>query len=232
MLPLPDRIRAVVFDVDGTLYRQPPLRACMAGELAAAALRSPRGAARTARVLAEFRRVREELRGIEPAGESLEAVSFGIAGDRLGVPPAEVARLVEEWMQRRPLKYLRACRRPGLPRLLATAAARRVALGVLSDYPAAAKLHALALPDVFSVVLCTTDPDINAFKPHPRGFLRACERLGIPPEEVLYVGDRPETDAAGANAAGISCVLVGRRRRGPEAHGRRLASIGRHLARC
>ena len=38
------RIRAVLFDVDGTLYRQRPLRLLMAAELCALAFRHPRGA--------------------------------------------------------------------------------------------------------------------------------------------------------------------------------------------
>jgi FMN phosphatase YigB (HAD superfamily) len=60
-----------------------------------------------------------------------------------------------------------------------------------------------------SLALCATDPDINAFKPHPKGFLHACARWGLPPAEVLYVGDRPEVDALGAVQAGMPCALLG-----------------------
>jgi FMN phosphatase YigB (HAD superfamily) len=41
-----------------------------------------------------------------------------------------------------------------------------------------------------SLALCATSPEINAFKPHPKGFLHACALWGLPPEEVLYIGDR------------------------------------------
>ena len=58
-------------------------------------------------------------------------------------------------------------------------------------------------------MLCSTDKEINAFKPHPRGYLRACEEWGLQPQEVLYVGDRPEVDAKGAKAAGMPCMMVG-----------------------
>jgi FMN phosphatase YigB (HAD superfamily) len=57
--------------------------------------------------------------------------------------------------------------------------------------------------------MCTSDPEIDAFKPHPRGFMRACEQWGLAPEEVLYVGDRPEIDAAGAVTAGLHAVIIG-----------------------
>ena len=71
------------------------------------------------------------------------------------------------------------------------------------------KLKALHLDDHFSVTLCATDFEINAFKPHPAGFLRACEIWDLDPSEVLYIGDRPEVDAAGAQAAGMPCLIIG-----------------------
>jgi FMN phosphatase YigB (HAD superfamily) len=59
-------------------------------------------------------------------------------------------------------------------------------------------------------VLCTSDPEVRALKPNPRGFLRACERWRIEPREVLVVGDRADVDARGAAAAGMPCVIIGR----------------------
>ncbi len=88
---------------------------------------------------------------------------------------------------------------------------RRIRVGVLSDYPAQAKLEALGLGGRFSPVLCTTDPEIGALKPHPRGFLRACEIWRLAPRDVLMVGDRADADAAGAASAGMPCVIVGGR---------------------
>jgi putative hydrolase of the HAD superfamily len=43
-------------------------------------------------------------------------------------------------------------------------------------------------------------------KPNPKIYLKACTALGLPPERVLYVGDRPETDIAPAKAAGLKTV--------------------------
>jgi putative hydrolase of the HAD superfamily len=60
--------------------------------------------------------------------------------------------------------------------------------------------------------MSSSDPRVGAFKPNPRGFLKACERLRLHPREVLMVGDRPDTDAAGAGAAGMPCVIIGRGR--------------------
>src|SRR5215813_14173505 len=75
------------------------------------------------------------------------------------------------------------------------------------------KLKSLGVADRMSVALCATDPEINAFKPHPTGFLHACALWGLRPEEVLYVGDRPEVDAVGALNAGMPCVILSQRAR-------------------
>jgi putative hydrolase of the HAD superfamily len=54
-------------------------------------------------------------------------------------------------------------------------------------------------------------------KPSPELFLRAVARLGGAPGQALHVGDVPELDEAGAQAAGIASVLVDRAGRlGPE----------------
>ena len=53
---------------------------------------------------------------------------------------------------------------------------RGLKVGVFSDYPAEEKLKALRLDHVVSLSIDATEPDVNAFKPHPRGFLKAAER--------------------------------------------------------
>ncbi len=47
-----------------------------------------------------------------------------------------------------------------------------------------------------------------ARKPHAAPFLRALELLGMPPADVVHVGDRPAKDVAGARAVGMRCLRV------------------------
>jgi putative hydrolase of the HAD superfamily len=49
--------------------------------------------------------------------------------------------------------------------------------------------------------------------------LKALELLRVDPHEALFVGDRAETDVAGARAAGMRAVLLERRGRAREAAG-------------
>jgi HAD superfamily hydrolase (TIGR01549 family) len=206
------RIRGVLFDVDGTLYHQRPLRLRMALELAFAPLLTGQPAAglRAVRVLREYRRCHEELRTPSHAG-LVASAQISKAARRAGVTPDEATSIVEQWMVRRPLRHLSRYRRDGLVEALEQLQRAGVVLGVLSDYPAHAKLEALGVADYFSLTLCTTDEGINALKPRPDGFLVACQRWGLTPEEVLYVGDRPEVDGAGALAAGLRCAIIGGR---------------------
>ena len=48
----------------------------------------------------------------------------------------------------------------------------------------------------------------EAGKPDPKCFLEAVEKLGLPKEKVIYVGDQVFTDIIGANAAGLANILV------------------------
>ncbi len=52
-----------------------------------------------------------------------------------------------------------------------------------------------------------TSCEVGAAKPDPRLFAEAARRLGLPPSEILHVGDRPELDLAGATAAGFGAVV-------------------------
>lgn len=58
-----------------------------------------------------------------------------------------------------------------------------------------------AVPGVFS-------NELGVAKPHPRMFEAACDLLGIPAGQVLHVGDNPDADVAGAQAAGMTAALV------------------------
>ncbi|WP_311172039.1 HAD-IIA family hydrolase [Halobellus ordinarius] len=52
------------------------------------------------------------------------------------------------------------------------------------------------------------DPTTVLGKPSKPARRMALERLGLPPEDVLVVGDRPDTDIAFGNRAGMATALV------------------------
>jgi len=54
---------------------------------------------------------------------------------------------------------------------------------------------------------CVFGSDVTNKKPHPEGLLVCLERLGVQPEDAVYVGDSPE-DMAMARAAGVFSIAV------------------------
>jgi len=204
-------LQAVLLDVDGTLYHQPALRAFMAAELASSfATKGPARAVRDLRLLRIFRHERERLRRLGKPAESLESAQYARAAAVAHVDEHEIRAVVEEWIYRRPLKYLGRLARAGCQETLSALAGRGLRIGVLSDYPTADKVEALGLTAVMSLQLCATDTSINAFKPHPAGFLEACRRWAIDADQVAYVGDRVDVDVAGAREAGMRAIVIGR----------------------
>jgi len=214
LVPL-QTIRAVLFDVDGTLYRQAPVRFGMSLEMARYFLRSlsPGTFVPLVRRILCFRRTRERLRAIGRPTKSLESLQYAEPASELGEDAAHLRATVSEWILRRPLRHVGKARRRDVDRFLTLLQSRGIKAGAFSDYPVRDKLEAMSLHDHFSIALCATDSEVNAFKPHPAGFLRACELWNLEPREVLYIGDRPEVDAVGAQAAGMPCLIVGAKTR-------------------
>jgi FMN phosphatase YigB (HAD superfamily) len=201
--------RAVLFDVDGTLYSQKPLRLRMAAELLLAGPLRGRLVTPDLKVLQRYRKLRETLRDGRPEGMSLAEAEYAVPARALGVGLERVREVVEEWIHRRPLRYLAGVRRKGLQAGLQRLREAGLRVGVFSDHRIGHKLEALGVHDLVDGAWDATDAEIDAFKPDPRGFEVCCERLGVPCDEAVYVGDRVEVDLEGARAAGMACLLIG-----------------------
>lgn len=81
-------------------------------------------------------------------------------------------------------------------------------LGVISnaDGRVEALLESVGLRPHFELVVDSGLVGID--KPDPRIFHLAAERMGVRPDEALYVGDIYEIDVQGARAAGMDAVLI------------------------
>ena len=202
MIPLGwDRVGLVVFDMDGTLYRQRPLRIRMARDLALHTLLK-RDVTAIA-VLARYRRIRERL-GDEQVID-FEHALISQTADATANSPDDVRSIVSEWIEQRPLTYLAACRYPGVPQLFAGLRRSGRSIGILSDYPAKAKLEALGL--AAEHVVCAGDEGIGCLKPHPKGLAFLIAAAGAKPEETLVIGDRVDRDGLVARRVGAQALI-------------------------
>jgi|SRR5579871_132647 len=87
-------------------------------------------------------------------------------------------------------------------------AAKLIALGMTRYWLAADGISLDVAPFVAALEHATGRPALVFGKPAQRFFLAAAERLGLPPEEILMVGDDIEADIGGAQAAGLQGALV------------------------
>jgi HAD superfamily hydrolase (TIGR01549 family) len=204
------QLKALIFDVDGTLYRQRPVRYGMLWRLLGAYVRQPAQSLLMFRVLHAYRRAQEVLRASHLADGSTALRQLQLACEWTGVAPEFAEACVTRWMEQEPLALVARSRRAGVVEFLETAKERGVRLGICSDYPPTAKLRALGIAHFFEVVVSAQDPEVRQFKPSPRGLETALRRLGVSQFQALYIGDRPEVDAVAASSAGIACVIIGR----------------------
>lgn len=211
-LPLPsESLEAVIFDVDGTLYDQRRLRWRMLITLGKA-LCPHREGWRTLKALRAFRAHRES--DAAKGAVATLAFQYDWVARHTGLAPEVVQASVDNWIFRRPLIHLEACRYPGVRRLFNTLRFRGVKIGVFSDYPAEEKLRALGLTADSTV--CSTDEGVRRLKPDPRGLLLCCQMLGVTPEKALYIGDRDTVDGGCARRAAVPYLIIPRGPRSAE----------------
>ncbi len=82
-------------------------------------------------------------------------------------------------------------------------------LGLLTNGPVNAqrgKLSELGWEEHFDATVVTGE--LEAGKPDRRAFDALCNRLGVQPEEMVYIGDNPEADIRGASEAGMKTIQV------------------------
>jgi HAD superfamily hydrolase (TIGR01549 family) len=202
-------IKALVVDVDGTLYRQSPVRYRMFMRLLKQTVVRPRDMYQVWRALQAYRNAQETMRETCPQCADLAAEQVRTAAAACGLSNDIMAMHVGTWMETAPLDLLQASRRADVWDCLRKAKQHGLQLGVWSDYPAAAKLHAMDGEGMFDVVVCAQDHDVARFKPDPRGLEVALAKLGVAGTDAVYIGDRPEVDGLAALRAGVPFVGVG-----------------------
>jgi putative hydrolase of the HAD superfamily len=189
------RWRAVIFDLDDTLYSE------------------------RSYVLSGFRAVARwiEARTGSPAAEvyqSLHALFCqGVRGDTFdrwlaakGLPPDLTPTMVDVYRTHRPEIDL-------FPGVRATLQGLRpvARLGLVSDGPRTmqrAKLDALGVDQLFSAVLLTDELGRDFWKPSPVPFQKALGLLGVSPQDCVYVGDNCAKDFIGARSIRLSTIWV------------------------
>ncbi len=190
------RAKAVLFDVDDTLYVEEDFVRSGFTEVARHL---------AAREVGDAESILRELEAIH-RGEGREQVLDKLVRRR-GLPEESVPGLVRLFRNHSPRIHLL----PDVPPLLARLRARGFRLGCITDgWPGVQrrKVEALGLAALVDTVVYTGDYGPSRWKPAPFPFEACCARLGVRTRESVCVGDNPERDVRGARGAGIVSVRI------------------------
>jgi putative hydrolase of the HAD superfamily len=195
-LPGAPSTRAVLFDLDDTLYEQ---TTWLSGAWdAVVAVAKPYGV--------EHRALRAALHDICAEGSDRDAI-IDRALARVGRSDLAVAPLLAAYRAHAPERLTPY---PGVVAAL-EALAPQMALGLVSDGDLTIqrnKLHALGLESRFDIVVFSDELGREYRKPNPAPLLAALVGLGVDASAAVYIGDRPDHDVAAANAAGMRAIRV------------------------
>ena len=190
------RIRAVFFDLDGTLYDRDRLVEELFGE--------------------QFDVFADELRGIQREQFLHDVLAMDDHG--YGMKERGYCELVRRWEVESALAerlinhfwaaYDNHCRLPAdVRRTLDELRSQGLKLGVVTNGSSKRqrrKLEALGLSTAFDAILVSEEEGVR--KPAAEIFRRALGRCGAPAHEVIFVGDHPVVDIQGAHRAGLVAV--------------------------
>lgn len=187
-------VRAVSWDVDGTLYSTRRLASRFRLAIVTASLR---GEARAAwHAAATLHRFRKRMEQVRASGGRL-APDDACIEQRLAIERRWIAPAIAALGARR-----------GVIAALQACGSRFEKQVVLSDFESGHKLDSLGLADHFDAIY--SGERLGSLKPSPEPFKRVLCDLDLPPEGLLHIGDRPETDGVGAAAAGCAALVLGR----------------------
>lgn len=189
-----DKIDAVSWDVDGTLYSVGRLRA----RLVADALLAPVLGRGTGKIR-DLVRIRALYRGAESARSTGRAW-------RLSENDLEARLALERQWLGPALEGVGV--RPGTTELLRYFQELGLKQVAVSDFECRHKLESLGVAEHFESAYAAER--IGALKPDPTVFHRVFDDLGISPHRLLHIGDRPETDGVAARFAKCNALLLGR----------------------
>lgn len=202
------RVKAVVFDFDGTLYDKSyfPLWLLLRNPFQVPSMKAER-------------RTRREMKNRDlGSGETFNTYYYESMGKKQG-------RTVEEaksWYNDVYLAdFIRILKKhyqpyPNIPQILEKLGDMELKTAVFSDYSRTEeRMEALGL-SVSDFGYCFNAPDMGGLKPTPRLIREIVEEMQVDGSEVLVVGDRVDTDGESAFAVNGQFIQIVKKKKDPE----------------
>ena len=189
-------IKAVAFDLDGTLYPNHSLYA----RLVPFTLKEWR-------LLIAFAIARNMLRRENAVYPDYYAHQAELAAKMLKQPAKVTGEKIDRLIYRGwPSHFKHIALFPHASEIIAAIRQRGLKTALLSDFPPEEKLKFLGIDSGWDAVLCSERS--GALKPAARSFADLSAALSLPPEHILYVGNSYRYDVLGAKEAGMGTALI------------------------
>lgn len=184
------KIRAVVFDVDGTLYPNWKML-----------LKSGIFFFHHPFVSMAFARLRKDVREIGGV-EDLREAQISLAAGYLHTSREKAAYLLDTHIYGTYMAmFADISPFPEVEHTLRFLRDRGIKIGIISDFPIRPKLSYLGLDEYWDMAISADE--IGALKPDPYPFIKAAEILEAEPSEILYIGNNYKYDIIGSKGAGF-----------------------------
>jgi 2-phosphoglycolate phosphatase len=186
------KIRAVMFDLDGTLLDTAPDFIVVVNQL----------------LVEEGRRelAADIIRaGVSNGSKALIALTFGIAESHEDFERLR-QRLLELYLGH---IAVHTALFPGISSLLNQLAEKNIAWGIATNKPAAYTLPLMAALDIKPAPISVICPDhVARSKPDPESLFLASQQIGCTPEEIIYIGDHKRDIDCGKGAGSITIAAT------------------------
>jgi putative hydrolase of the HAD superfamily len=190
-------IKAVIFDLDGTLYNE--------RDFVESGFRVATRYISTKYDL-DFDKVYTTL--VSDFESGLRGKNFDVLVEKLNLPHEEVSNLIEIYRKHKP--NISLC--PDAEVILRELKGK-LKLGLITDgwqETQRNKISALNLEPYLDIVIINDTLDKEYWKPSKKSFQVMLDRLGVQAPEAVYVGDNPVKDFIGAKELGILTIRVRR----------------------
>lgn len=192
------RIKAVIFDLDDTLY---PERAFAFSGFAAVAKTF-------VAALGDPGTAQSEMQRLFDTQHRRRVFNEVLRGRDLSEDTQLLTRMIETYRDHTPSIALHADAAAALARLRP-----RFRLGLITDGPErtqSAKIAALGIADSFDSIILTDHWPEGFAKPHPRAFEETASRLGVAHAQCAYIADNPAKDFVAPNTLGWLTICIRR----------------------
>jgi len=188
-------IKAVVFDIDGTLYANWRLY-----------IRVIPYVLKNLLFFLKYSKVRSILHRTAPLGDFYE-YQARLLGLEMKIESTKAKQLIEDKIYKGLKPYLLKVKPYAhIKETFETLKNNGMKLGILSDFPPSQKGDIWGTESLFDII-CGSE-ELGALKPSKYPFGIMAYKLQVPPENILYVGNSISADIRGAKNAGMKTAYL------------------------